>query len=243
MKMIWHGLTVPSGVELLERHAVLQSPSRIEELVKVFIHATKVRKRPLPPPLPIHKLPSKLLGGFQFAEGSGFLHCHGIAAYRAKFQGGDLVADSGNRWRSASGRCSHPADVVVSMLLRVDWFREHCRKASTLEDKGCRYEQTRRLVVLEPLGKQWQWAVGSSVKSFNALCGSAAWGGILNRELCTVPYSNHSRAVVPRRVPTLLHLVILLTLFSPSRLASIASNNSWMPPLNGTPCICNVWKA
>ena len=28
--------------ELLERHAVLQSPSRIEELAKVFIHATKV---------------------------------------------------------------------------------------------------------------------------------------------------------------------------------------------------------
>ena len=29
--------------ELLERHAALQSPSRIEELAKVFIHATKVR--------------------------------------------------------------------------------------------------------------------------------------------------------------------------------------------------------
>ena len=29
---------------LLERNAVLQSPSRIEELVKIFIHATKVRK-------------------------------------------------------------------------------------------------------------------------------------------------------------------------------------------------------
>jgi len=28
--------------ELLERHAVLQSPARIEELAKVFIHATKV---------------------------------------------------------------------------------------------------------------------------------------------------------------------------------------------------------
>jgi hypothetical protein len=27
---------------LLERHAVLQSPSRIEELVKIFIHATRV---------------------------------------------------------------------------------------------------------------------------------------------------------------------------------------------------------
>jgi len=27
---------------LLEKHASLQSPSRIEELVKVFIHATKV---------------------------------------------------------------------------------------------------------------------------------------------------------------------------------------------------------
>lgn len=30
--------------ELLERHAVLQSPARIEELVKVFIHATKVSR-------------------------------------------------------------------------------------------------------------------------------------------------------------------------------------------------------
>jgi len=30
--------------ELLERHAVLQSPSRIEELVKIFIHATKVSR-------------------------------------------------------------------------------------------------------------------------------------------------------------------------------------------------------
>lgn len=29
------------GSELLERHVVLQSPSRIEELVKIFIHATK----------------------------------------------------------------------------------------------------------------------------------------------------------------------------------------------------------
>ncbi len=29
--------------ELLERHALLQGPSRIEELVKIFIHATKVR--------------------------------------------------------------------------------------------------------------------------------------------------------------------------------------------------------
>jgi hypothetical protein len=28
---------------LLEKNAVLQSPSRIEELVKIFIHATKVR--------------------------------------------------------------------------------------------------------------------------------------------------------------------------------------------------------
>lgn len=29
-------------LELLERQAVQQSPSRIEELVKIFIHATKV---------------------------------------------------------------------------------------------------------------------------------------------------------------------------------------------------------
>lgn len=27
---------------ILEKHAVLQSPSRIEELIKIFIHATKV---------------------------------------------------------------------------------------------------------------------------------------------------------------------------------------------------------
>lgn len=33
---------VKTGSELLERHAVLQSPSRIEELVKIFIHATKM---------------------------------------------------------------------------------------------------------------------------------------------------------------------------------------------------------
>ena len=33
---------VKTGRELLERHAVLQSPGRIEELVKVFVHATKV---------------------------------------------------------------------------------------------------------------------------------------------------------------------------------------------------------
>lgn len=33
---------VKAGRELLERHAVLQSSGRIEELVRVFIHATKV---------------------------------------------------------------------------------------------------------------------------------------------------------------------------------------------------------
>ncbi|ROW12243.1 hypothetical protein VMCG_00020 [Cytospora schulzeri] len=32
---------VRTGSELLERHAVLQSPSRIEELIKIFIHAIK----------------------------------------------------------------------------------------------------------------------------------------------------------------------------------------------------------
>ncbi|KAK4167684.1 putative hydroxymethylpyrimidine/phosphomethylpyrimidine kinase 2 [Cladorrhinum sp. PSN259] len=35
-------LAVKTGSELLERHAVLQSPARIEELVKIFIHATKM---------------------------------------------------------------------------------------------------------------------------------------------------------------------------------------------------------
>lgn len=29
-------------VELLEKHIQLQSPSRVEELVKIFIHALKV---------------------------------------------------------------------------------------------------------------------------------------------------------------------------------------------------------
>lgn len=29
-------------IELLEKHAVLQSPSRIEELVKIFVQATNV---------------------------------------------------------------------------------------------------------------------------------------------------------------------------------------------------------
>ncbi|GAB1320841.1 trifunctional hydroxymethylpyrimidine [Madurella fahalii] len=33
---------VKTGSELLERHAVRQSPARIEELVKIFIHATKM---------------------------------------------------------------------------------------------------------------------------------------------------------------------------------------------------------
>jgi hypothetical protein len=32
----------PWCTELLEKHALLQSPSRIEELVKIFIHATNV---------------------------------------------------------------------------------------------------------------------------------------------------------------------------------------------------------
>lgn len=33
--------------ELIEKYAVLQSPSRIEELVKIFIHATNV-SHPIP---------------------------------------------------------------------------------------------------------------------------------------------------------------------------------------------------
>ncbi|KAK0637234.1 Phosphomethylpyrimidine kinase-domain-containing protein [Bombardia bombarda] len=33
---------IKTGSELLERHALLQSPARIEELVKIFIHATKM---------------------------------------------------------------------------------------------------------------------------------------------------------------------------------------------------------
>ncbi|KAI0145876.1 Phosphomethylpyrimidine kinase-domain-containing protein [Hypoxylon sp. NC0597] len=33
---------VQTGADLIEKHAVLQSPSRIEELVKIFIHATKM---------------------------------------------------------------------------------------------------------------------------------------------------------------------------------------------------------
>ncbi|CAN8096851.1 unnamed protein product [Discula destructiva] len=33
---------VKTGSNMLEKHAVLQSPSRIEELVKIFIHATKM---------------------------------------------------------------------------------------------------------------------------------------------------------------------------------------------------------
>ena len=34
-----------TDLELLERHAVQQSQSRIEELVKIFIHATRVSSR------------------------------------------------------------------------------------------------------------------------------------------------------------------------------------------------------
>jgi hypothetical protein len=37
------GEVTDSLEELLERHASLQSPSRIEELVRIFIHATNVR--------------------------------------------------------------------------------------------------------------------------------------------------------------------------------------------------------
>lgn len=37
-----YATAVKTGCELLERHAVLQSPGRIEELVGVFVHATKV---------------------------------------------------------------------------------------------------------------------------------------------------------------------------------------------------------
>lgn len=35
--------TVEVGKAQLERHALLQSPSRIDELVQIFIHATNVR--------------------------------------------------------------------------------------------------------------------------------------------------------------------------------------------------------
>lgn len=35
-------ITYEIPTALLERHAVLQSPHRIEELVNIFIHATKV---------------------------------------------------------------------------------------------------------------------------------------------------------------------------------------------------------
>lgn len=41
----WQGADQRQFPDLLERHAVLQSPNRIEELVKIFIHATKVRIR------------------------------------------------------------------------------------------------------------------------------------------------------------------------------------------------------
>ncbi|KAI9646870.1 trifunctional hydroxymethylpyrimidine kinase/phosphomethylpyrimidine kinase/thiaminase [Ciborinia camelliae] len=37
------GSELTSWAALLEKHAVMQSPNRIEELVKIFIHATKVR--------------------------------------------------------------------------------------------------------------------------------------------------------------------------------------------------------
>lgn len=33
---------VAKGCELIEKHAINQSPKRIEELVKIFVHATKV---------------------------------------------------------------------------------------------------------------------------------------------------------------------------------------------------------
>ena len=37
-----HWLTVVACAELAEKHAVAQSPERIEELVKIFIHATRM---------------------------------------------------------------------------------------------------------------------------------------------------------------------------------------------------------
>lgn len=40
--------------ELIEKYAVLQSPSRIEELVKIFIHATNVS----PPFVRLHPVSS-----------------------------------------------------------------------------------------------------------------------------------------------------------------------------------------
>jgi hypothetical protein len=36
------GITNTVAVDLLEKHILLQSPTRIEELVKIFIHALKV---------------------------------------------------------------------------------------------------------------------------------------------------------------------------------------------------------
>ncbi len=41
-------LTINTFLALLERHAVQQSPSRIEELAKIFVHATKVRSHLYP---------------------------------------------------------------------------------------------------------------------------------------------------------------------------------------------------
>lgn len=38
-------LTLVVAVELIEKNIRLQSPSRIEELVKIFVHATKVSLR------------------------------------------------------------------------------------------------------------------------------------------------------------------------------------------------------
>lgn len=46
-KMHFHARPANIFTALIEKHAVHQSPKRIDELVKIFIHATKVRTKTL----------------------------------------------------------------------------------------------------------------------------------------------------------------------------------------------------
>lgn len=63
---------VKAGLDIIERHAVLQSPSRIEQLVQIFIHATKVS-------LPLLALISNVYAERLGTDGDGILgHGHSV---------------------------------------------------------------------------------------------------------------------------------------------------------------------
>lgn len=87
-------LTTKTGgklaTDLLEKYATQQSPSRIEDLVKIFIHATKASQL-----CPVPLAPR--------------------AAY--SWIRTDLVHNLPNRWRLASGTCSPTSDSLALLDL------------------------------------------------------------------------------------------------------------------------------